>query len=40
LGDGELDRALTLRVDAASQSARAKIEAAGGALELLEVEPA
>ncbi len=40
LGDGELDRALTLRVDAASQSARAKIEAAGGAVELLEVEPA
>ena len=35
LGDGKLDRALTLRVDAASESALAKIEAAGGKAELL-----
>ena len=40
LGDGKLDRALTLRVDAASESALAKIEAAGGAVELLKVETA
>lgn len=32
LGEGELDVALTVVVDAASQSARAKIEAAGGSL--------
>jgi len=40
LGDGKLDRALTLRVDAASESALAKIEAAGGVVELLKVETA
>jgi large subunit ribosomal protein L15 len=40
LGDGKLDRALTLRVDAASESALAKIEAAGGVVELLTVETA
>lgn len=40
LGDGELDRAITLRVDAVSKSARTKIEAAGGVVELLEVESA
>ncbi len=36
LGDGELDRALTVRVDAVSASARTKIEAAGGVVELVE----
>jgi large subunit ribosomal protein L15 len=35
LGDGELDRALTVRVDAVSASARKKIEAAGGKVELI-----
>lgn len=35
LADGELDRALTLRVDAVSASAREKIEKAGGTVELL-----
>ena len=33
LGRGEVDRALTVRVDAASQSARDKIVAAGGQVE-------
>ncbi len=33
LGRGELDRALTVRVDKVSGSARAKIEAAGGQVE-------
>lgn len=35
LGRGELDRALTVRVNAVSASARAKIEAAGGSVELV-----
>ena len=35
LGDGELDRALTFRVNAVSASAREKIEKAGGTVELL-----
>jgi large subunit ribosomal protein L15 len=33
LGWGEIDRALTLKVDAVSASARSKIEAAGGRVE-------
>ncbi len=36
LGDGDIDRKLTVRTHAVSASARAKIEAAGGAVELLE----
>ncbi len=36
LGDGEIDRALTVQVDAASASARAKIEAAGGTVETVD----
>lgn len=35
LGDGELDKALTVKVDAASASAVAKIEKAGGSVELV-----
>jgi large subunit ribosomal protein L15 len=35
LGRGELDRALTVRVHAASAAARAKIEGAGGTVEIL-----
>jgi large subunit ribosomal protein L15 len=35
LGGGEIDRALTVKVDAYSASAKAKIEAAGGAAELV-----
>ena len=35
LGDGELDRALTVRANAFSRSAREKIEAAGGTVELI-----
>jgi large subunit ribosomal protein L15 len=35
LGQGDLDRPLTVRVHAVSQSARRKIEAAGGRVELL-----
>jgi len=34
LGEGELDRALTVRADAFSASAKAKIEAAGGTVEI------
>lgn len=34
LGSGNIDRALTLRVDACSETARAKIEAAGGTIEV------
>lgn len=34
LGDGELSRKLTVRVDKVSASAKAKIEAAGGKVEL------
>ncbi len=36
LGDGELTRSLAVRADAFSKSARAKIEAAGGSVELIE----
>lgn len=36
LADGEIDRALTLKVDAVSASAKEKIEKAGGKVELLE----
>lgn len=36
LGDGDVDRALTVRAHAFSASARAKIEAAGGTCEELE----
>lgn len=35
LGQGELSHALTLRVDAISDAARRKIEAAGGSVEIL-----
>jgi len=35
LGDGEVDRALTVKLHAVSESARAKIEAKGGRVELL-----
>lgn len=35
LGQGELDRPLTIRVHRVSASARAKVEAAGGTVELL-----
>lgn len=35
LAGGEIDRALTVRVDAASAAARAKVEAAGGRVELI-----
>ena len=33
LGDGEITKALTVRVDKVSASAKAKIEAAGGKVE-------
>jgi large subunit ribosomal protein L15 len=36
LGDGAIERKITLRVHAVSASARSKIEAAGGTVELLE----
>jgi large subunit ribosomal protein L15 len=36
LGQGEVDRKLTVRAHRVSASARAKIEAAGGSVELLE----
>ncbi len=36
LGDGEVERKLTLKVHAISASARAKIEAAGGSVEIVE----
>ncbi len=36
LGDGELDRPLTIKVHAASATATAKIEKAGGSVELLK----
>jgi large subunit ribosomal protein L15 len=39
LGDGELTQALTVRADAFSETARAKIEAAGGKAELIEKGP-
>jgi large subunit ribosomal protein L15 len=38
LGDGELDKALTVKVQAASASAAAKIEKAGGSVELVAKE--
>jgi len=34
LGEGELDRALTVRADAFSETAKTKIEAAGGTVEI------
>jgi len=37
LGEGEIDRALTVRVHAVSASAREKIENAGGSVEIIEV---
>lgn len=37
LGDGELDRALTVHAHKVSASARAKIEAAGGRIEIIPV---
>ena len=36
LGDGEITRKVTVRAHAVSDSARAKIEAAGGSVEILE----
>ena len=36
LGDGEITRKVTVRAHAVSESARAKIEAAGGSVEILE----
>ena len=36
LGDGEITRKVTVRAHAVTESARAKIEAAGGTIELLE----
>jgi large subunit ribosomal protein L15 len=39
LGDGELDRAVTVRAHAFSATARSKIEAAGGTVELLPTGP-
>ncbi len=35
LGEGDLDRALTVRADAFSETAKAKIEAAGGTVEIV-----
>jgi large subunit ribosomal protein L15 len=37
LGDGEIGRAATVRAHAFSGSAKAKIEAAGGSVEVLEL---
>jgi len=39
LGAGELSKALTFKVHAISAEARRKVEAAGGAIELLDVQP-
>jgi len=39
LGDGELDRALTVRAHRFSASARTKIEAAGGVAEVIPLNP-
>jgi large subunit ribosomal protein L15 len=36
LGRGDIDRALTVRAHAVSEAARAKIEGAGGSVELIE----
>ena len=40
LGEGDLDRALTLKVHAVSAGARGKIEKAGGKVEILEAKKA
>ena len=40
LGDGELSKKLTVRVDAISASAKAKIEAGGGTVEVPEKQTA
>ncbi|MGI8407431.1 MAG: uL15 family ribosomal protein, partial [Actinomycetota bacterium] len=37
LGSGEIDRAITVRAHAFSDSAKSKIEAAGGKAEVVEV---
>lgn len=37
LGSGDLDKALTVRAHAFSESAKQKIEAAGGSVEILEI---
>lgn len=34
LGAGDIDRALVIRVDACSETAKAKVEAAGGSVEV------
>jgi large subunit ribosomal protein L15 len=39
LGNGVLDRPLRVRVHAVSATARSKVEAAGGTIELLETKP-
>lgn len=39
LGGGEIDRALNLKVQGCSGSARQKIEAAGGSVEIVPVAP-
>ena len=39
LGDGEVKKALTVKVDAITASARAKIEKAGGTVVLIEKKP-
>jgi large subunit ribosomal protein L15 len=36
LGDGEIGRAVTVRAHAFSETAKEKIEAAGGSVEVLE----
>ncbi|NIA08512.1 MAG: 50S ribosomal protein L15 [Nitrospiraceae bacterium] len=35
LGDGEINQAVTVRVDAVSEAAKSKIEAAGGQIEII-----
>lgn len=40
LAQGEIDRALTIKADAFSEAAKAKIEAAGGSVEVLVSPPA
>jgi large subunit ribosomal protein L15 len=39
LGDGDLTKALTVKVDAITKTARAKIEQAGGVVELIQRQP-
>ncbi len=39
LGMGEIDRALNLKVQGCSESARKKIEAAGGTVEIVSLKP-